>query len=288
MISWFWIPTPILILVLSSSPSSNAFSMLTSTISTQQFSSNVLKFGTADLVSPQRTISSFNSRGRNLNPGCRSFHDTTNTNDNDGSTSTTTRLMYNLPPSGGGGGKNDIADIAKGAFSIFLIIAFFVSPLGGLILGIFNSFLILLIGLPLIATVSFQVWQKINTVSGSCPNCGTQATVMKQKRAKNAADTTIPQQSLCISCGALLQANDDNTEINNVSGRTSIEDLNSERDGVSLFDILSNGTGSRTATTSQSTTTRTTTETSTRTKTSSKPKEMDIIDVDVEDDKPFQ
>merc|ERR1719491_343416 len=114
MISWFWIPTPILILVLSSLSSSNAFSMLTSTISTQQFSSNVLKFGTTDLVSPTRTISSFNNRGRNPNPGCRSFHDTTNTNDNDGSTSTTTRLkMYNLPPSGGGGGKNDIADIVK-------------------------------------------------------------------------------------------------------------------------------------------------------------------------------
>jgi len=267
MISWFWIPTPLLIFVLSSS--SNAFSMLTSTTSTQQFSSNALKFGNRGLVSAPQTFSSF-----------RSFH---GKNDNDGST---TRLsMYNLPPSGGGG-KNDIADIAKGAFSIFLIIAFFVSPLGGLILGIFNSFLILLLGLPLIATVGFQVWQKIYTVSGSCPNCGTQATVMKQKRANNAADTTIPQQSLCVNCGAVLQANDDNTEINNVSGRTSIDDLSSERDGVSLFDILSNGAGGRTSTTSQSTTA--TTETSTRTRTSSKPKEMDVIDVDVEDDKPFQ
>jgi len=255
--------------------------MLKSTTSTQQFSSNALKLGNTGLVSPPRTFSSLNNRGRN--PACRSFHETNN--DNGGSSS---RLsMYNLPPSGGGGGKNDIADIAKGAFSIFLIIAFFVSPLGGLVLGIFNSFLILLIGLPLIATVGFQVWQKINTVSGSCPNCGTQATVMKQKRANNVADTTIPQQSLCINCGALLQANADNTEINNVSGRTSIDDLSSERDGVSLFDILSNGAGGRTATTSQSTTA--TTETSARSKTSSKPKEMDIIDVDVEvDDKPFQ
>ena len=55
--------------------------------------------------------------------------------------------MYNLPP-GGGGGKNDIADIAKGVATLLLTIGFFISPLGGLVLGLFNSFLVLLFVLP--------------------------------------------------------------------------------------------------------------------------------------------
>lgn len=195
--------------------------------------------------------------------------------------STTSLSMYNLPPGdGGGGGKNDIADIAKGALSLVLVIGFFVSPLGGLVLGIFNSFLVLLFVLPLLATVGFQVWSSLNTVTGECPNCGAPATVMKsQASSTNVVDDVGPAQSICFNCGAILQANDDNSGINNVSGRTSLDDLDSPMGGASIFDLFS------------STTTATTTTTTTSTP-SDKSVGIDkgsFIDVDVlDEDKPFQ
>jgi hypothetical protein len=286
---------PILILLLSSS--SNAFSILTTP--TQRFSSNALKVGNnKGFVSSPTTFLSFN--GGRRNPVRRSFNEINNDYESQ------IRLsMYNLPPSpGGGGGKDDIANIAKGAFSIALVVGFFISPLGGLVLGLFNSFLVLIFILPLIATVGFQVWQKVNTISSACPNCGSPATVLKQKSSNNDVDTAIPQQTICFNCGAVLQANSDNSEINNVSGRTNIDDLSSEgAGGTSLFDILSGAydrsggdsggiggdttTSKSTATTVETTSTRASSSSGQTTRKSSKP--MDVIDVDIEDeDKPFQ
>ena len=211
-----------------------------------------------------------------------SFHDSI---DNSARCNSCSRLsMYNLPPGGGdgggdgGGGKNDIATIAKGAFSIFLIVGFFISPLGGLVLGIFNSFLVLLFLLPVIATVGFQIWQSLNILTGECPNCGAPATVMKQKKERQ-------QPSMCFNCGVKLQANDDNTEINNVSGRTSIDDLTSERaDVANIFDIFDRPSSSTTTTETSASSTR-------RSTSSSKTKDI-IVDVDViiddDDNKPVQ
>lgn len=197
------------------------------------------------------------------------------------STSKMILSMYNLPP--GGGGKNKIEDIAKGAFSIFLTIAFFVSPLGGLVLGIFNSFLVLLFILPLVGTVGFQVWQKINTVQAPCPVCGVSTIVMKSKNDSKVLDTVSTPQSICFSCGALLQANEDNTGINNVSGRKTVDDLNNPvGPRSSLFDVL---------TTNDWSTAPSTTENSNSNK---KGKSVGIdknavIDVDVlDEEKPFQ
>jgi len=154
------------------------------------------------------------------------------------STTTTKLLMsYNLP-SGGGNNKDDIADIVKGVLPLILTVAFFASPLGGFVLGIFNSVLILAVCLPLAAFFGFQVWQKVNTVSGPCPSCGVEMTVMKGKKNKNEVflegSTVIPEQTMCFKCGATLQANADNTGINNVSGRKTIDDLNT--DPSSVFD----------------------------------------------------
>lgn len=298
---------PILILLLSSS--SNAFSILTTP--TQRFSSNALKVGSNKGLISSSPTTYLSLNGGRRNPVRRSFNEI-----NNGSESQIRLSMYNLPPSGGGGGKDDIANIAKGAFSIALIVGFFISPLGGLVLGLLNSFLVLIFVLPLVATVGFQVWQKVNTISGVCPNCDAPATVLKQKRSNsNDVDTAIPQQSICFNCGAVLQSNSENTEINNVSGRTNIDDLSSEgAGGTSLFDILSGMGGDRsggggsggiggdtTASKSRATTvetsksTATTVETtSTRASSSSGParkisKPMDIIDADIEEeDKPFQ
>lgn len=188
--------------------------------------------------------------------------------------------MYNLPP---GGGKNKIEDIAKGAFSIFLTIAFFVSPLGGLVLGIFNSFLVLLFILPLVGTVGFQVWQKLNTVQAPCPVCGVSTTVMKSKNDSKVLDTVSTPQSICFSCGAVLQANEDNTGINNVSGRKTVDDLNNPvGPRSSLFDVL---------TTNEWSTAPSTTENSNSNKKGKSVRidENAVIDVDVlDEEKPFQ
>lgn len=206
--------------------------------------------------------------------------------------STTKLSMYNLPPSGGGsgggggGGKTDIADIAKGALSILLTVGFFVSPLGGIVLGIFNSFVVLLFLLPLAATFGFQVWQKFNTVQGPCPNCGEDVTVMKNKDDASVVDNAIPNQSLCFKCGAVLQANESNTGINNVSGRKTIDDLNGPMGGrSSIFDIFSEGVP-----TESSATTTTVKTTSANKKDNIGKIDMDaIIDVDIlDEDKPFQ
>lgn len=214
----------------------------------------------------------------------RQFHGMDGIKNSQSTTSTTNLSMYNLPPGGGGGGgggKNEIADIAKGAFSILLTVAFFASPLGGLVLGIFNSFLVLAFVLPLVATVGFQVWQKVNTVQGPCPACGAPTTVMKSKNDSSVVDGTLSPQSMCFNCGAILQANEDNTGIDNVSGRKTIDDLNAPMGGgSSIFDMFSNVA----ATDEWSTATPTTEKTSTSNVDKAPKIEKDaIIDVDVLD-----
>jgi hypothetical protein len=181
-----------------------------------------------------------------------------------------TRLeMYNLPGGGGGGRDNGVGGIVKGAFTIALIVAFFASPL---VLGLFNSLLVLLFVLPLVASVGFQAWQTFNTVTGTCPNCGAPATVLK------ASKNEIPTPSLCFNCGAVLQANSDNTGIDNVSGRTNFGDLSTTpMGGNPFFDAF---------TTERVVTTTTTTEKSGGKE--RKRRETTIIDVDVEEDEPFQ
>jgi len=240
------------------------------------------KFGHSScrgIISPSHVCTSTNTRSI-LHRPARAVHDYLRSPSD---SSTTSRSMYNLPPSGGGsgggGGKNDLAEIAKSALSILAVVGFFISPLGGIVLGIFNSFLVLLFVLPLVATVGFQVWQSLNTVQGTCPNCGAPATVMKNKNIGNVVADTPAPQSLCFNCGAILQANDDNTGINNVSGRKSIDDLDSPG-GPSIFDLFSG-----TAPTTESWVDSTTTTTTTSSKSKSNDNGIDkssVIDVDVE------
>jgi hypothetical protein len=188
--------------------------------------------------------------------------------------STTTCLnMYNLP--GGGGRGNGVGDIVTGAATIVLIVAFFASPLGGLVLGLLNSFLVLLFVLPLVASVGFRIWQSWNTITGMCPNCGAPATVLKTNQ------DGIATPSLCFNCGAILQSNIDNTGIDNVSGRISLDDSSSSpMGGNPFFDVF----------TTERITTTTTATTMNQDGKERKRRETTIIDVDVEDDeeKPFQ
>ena len=238
-----------------------------------------------------RGIASSSPRSRT-----RSSHGIHNFERPTSSSSTTSLSMYNLPPGGGGGGgggKNDIAEIAKGALSIALIIGFFVSPLGGLVLGLFNSFLVLLFLLPVVGGVGFQLWQKFNTVQAPCPNCGAQAVVMKNKGGDTLVDSAPAPQSICFSCGAILEPNADNTGINNVTGRKTIDDLNSPMgQQASLFDLFTTGApggGDSFSTTTPGTTVETSTPSSKKKSNTGGIDKNAVIDVDVlDEDKPFQ
>jgi len=181
-------------------------------------------------------------------------------------------FMYNLPP---GKNENELGDILKGAASLILVVAFFASPLGGLVFGIFNSFLLLAILTPVLATVGISVWQYFNTITGSCPNCGAPVRVVKTKEGG------LAQPTICISCGSILQANYDNSGIDNVTGRNSLNDLSTGPfgGGGTIFDVFGGppSPGSRTTST-------TTIVEEKKTQKDKIRREATIIDVEVDDD----
>jgi len=217
----------------------------------------------------------------------------------------TSLYMYNLPPGRGGGGGG-LGEILKGAAGLLLTVAFFASPVGGFVLGIFNSFLLLAILIPTIGTIGFQAWQYFNTISGECPSCGAPARVLKSKDGESTP-------TACFNCGSILQASYDNSRIDNVTGRNSMDQGGFGGSPNSIFDIFG-GPGASSGFPSESTTTRTTTtfyevdEFDTPSSRSSRPssgsssssssgskkkppskKDMgDIIDAEIEDDLPFQ
>ncbi|CAJ1961591.1 unnamed protein product [Cylindrotheca closterium] len=228
-----------------------------------------------------------------------------------GDFTTTTKLhMYNLPPGRGGGGGG-LGEILKGAAGLLLTVAFFASPVGGFVLSIFNSFLLLAILIPTVTTIGFQAWQYFNTISGPCPSCGAPARVLKGKDGES-------QPTVCYSCGSVLQASYDNSRIDNVTGRNSMDPFGGGGGGAtnSIFDIFGGPGVSSSGFPSETTTTRTTTtifdvdEFGTRSTRSSRPsssgssssstsgnkkkppskKDMgEIIDAEIEeDDLPFQ
>lgn len=115
-----------------------------------------------------------------------------------------TRVSLFLPPSND---RNRFGSIISSIASVVLITAFFLSPLGGFVLSIFNSLLILSFLIPIMAGLGFQIWQFFNTISGPCPNCGTPLRVFK--RDGGALATT----SICMNCGSFVQASRDNSGI---------------------------------------------------------------------------
>lgn len=182
--------------------------------------------------------------------------------------------MYNLPP---GKNDNEIGDILKGAASLALVVAFFASPLGGFVLGVFNSFFLLALLLPILGTVGFNVWNYFNTITGDCPNCGAPARVLKTNSQGEASP------SICISCGSILQANYDNTRIDNITGKNTVDGLTG---GASIFDLF--GGVPPSASTTSTTTTSIFEETTRESREKTSKRESTIIDVEIEDDKPWQ
>ena len=216
-----------------------------------------------------------------------------------GKTSTSKLSMYNLPPGGGGGGNNnDIGSLVQNVLGLVVIVGILVSPVGGFLLSIMNSFLALIILLPLLGIVGFQVWSYFNFISGPCPNCGAPAKVLKSQPNAEA------QPSICFNCGSILQANYDNTGIDNVTGKRSVLDDDSATSTMfdALFGMNSRGPGSTTNYDPTTTTTRTTTRTTIvdtvivedddDLENKKRPprfrSDPNVIDVDSENDKPFQ
>jgi hypothetical protein len=209
-------------------------------------------------------------------------------------TSSTTLYMYSLPPSGGGGNKNELVSVLQSVAGLVLFVGFFLSPLGGFVLSIFNSFLLLALLIPVAGVVGFQVWQYLNTMKGPCPNCGAEVQVLKSQ--PNVPDAP----TICFSCGAIVQANYDNTGIDNVTGRKSVSDGDNDSPFNSLFDLFGgaptslDGLSQRTTSSSSTTTIVDNVIVEERTGKRKEPpknprRDRGVIDVDVvEDDKPFQ
>jgi hypothetical protein len=203
-----------------------------------------------------------------------------------GRNSDTRLFMYNLPP--GKDNNNGLGDILKGAGGLLLVAAFFASPLGGLVFGIFNSFLLLAILLPTVATLGFQAWQYFSTIGGTCPSCEAPARVIKTDSDGEAFPT------ICVNCGAVLQANYDNTAIDNITGKNSIMDDNFGSQPASIYDLFGGAPGGYTTSTSTtSTTTGIYEDESPRSqkKVRNVRNDMNIIDAEIEDDgddEPFQ
>ncbi len=188
------------------------------------------------------------------------------------SSTSTSLSMYNLPP---GKSDNELGDLLKLAGSLVLVVAFFVSPLGGIVLGIFNSFLLLTILLPIMGAVGISVWQYFNTMTGVCPSCGAPVRVLKSKKEG------LAEPSICFNCGSILQANYDNSGIDNITGRNTIDDISNSPFGGGLFDIFAS------APTSVSKTTTVIKEDKGSQKSKIR-RESTIIDVEVDNDEPWQ
>jgi hypothetical protein len=186
-----------------------------------------------------------------------------------------------LPPSGGGSNSNsEWKSIGMSVLSIAGVFAFFASPLGGIVFALFNSLLLLVVLLPLIGIVAFQVWQATSTIEGACPSCGAPARV-----PKNDASALESTPGLCLNCGSILQATLDNSRIELV-GPLGGGAVNEEAPAAAFWDSLFAGaTGSNSpASTPVRSTSSTTTTTSSTSKGDQYRRERTVIDVEVEED----
>jgi hypothetical protein len=202
--------------------------------------------------------------------------------------------MYKLPPQKE---DNELGPVVTTILSIVGVIAFFVSPLGGIFFAITNSLFILALLLPITAVVAFQGWQYFNTVTAPCPNCGAPVQVIKSQEVT-------PDPTVCLNCGSFVVPNAANDGID-VAG-TGPGVVGDGADAKTLLDMLfggasGNGAGDGYGNVAQQRGRSSDGDTRAGGSSSSGPKqgagqkyrrEGTIIDVDVEkddeNDKPFQ
>ena len=220
--------------------------------------------------------------------------DSTNVPFSSSTTTTSTQIqMYNLPPGGPNNNNDDnpLSQLLSGALVIGGIILFFASPLGSIFFAITNSLFLLALITPVVLTIAFQVWQSLNTVSGTCPNCGSPARIVKDP----------DQAGICFNCGTILQASSDGKSIEFAASNKGINgrgndyiDMNnpgsstSSGSGSSIFDSFFGGTESTTSRSSTSTSSQQQSSSSSsdaKSKASKFKREQTIIDVEVEKNK---
>lgn len=116
--------------------------------------------------------------------------------------------MYQLPP-----GRNDkgFGPLLVSVLTLIGTIAFFLSPIGALVISVVNSLILLSIAIPLASVAGFQIWSYFNTINAPCPRCGAPCQVYKQS-------SSFFGPSLCFNCGAVVEASPDNKSIDLVTG----------------------------------------------------------------------
>lgn len=142
------------------------------------------------------------------------------------------QYMYNLPPSKDDNDDEGLQDLIMGALSLAGLVAFFVSPLGGIFFALFNSIVALVFLTPVALYVGFQGWQYFNTVDGTCPNCTAPVKAMNNG-----------SPGICLACGTPVQASGDQKTIERVDGGMGnmnggmggMGGMNSQDDFVSSF-----------------------------------------------------
>jgi len=80
------------------------------------------------------------------------------------------------------------------------VVAFFVSPLGGLFFAVTNTLFLLAFLTPVVLIVGFQVWTSLNLVQAPCPSCSATAA------AKKGSDS---EPSPCLNCGCWVRTTRD-------------------------------------------------------------------------------
>jgi hypothetical protein len=104
-------------------------------------------------------------------------------------------LSMFLPPGEDDSKSSELRELTTAILTFVGIIAFFVSPLGGIFFALFNSFVALVVLLPIGTIAAINVWQYFSTITGSCPNCGVEIKVLKDE-----------SPSICFNCGSIVQA----------------------------------------------------------------------------------
>jgi hypothetical protein len=142
--------------------------------------------------------------------------------------------MYQLPEPKN---DNELGSVATTVLSVLGVIAFFASPLGSIFFAVFNSLFVLALLLPVGAVAAFQGWQYFNTITGPCPECGAPVQVVKNQEI-------LPQPTLCLNCGSVVQANASNNGIDLAgTGNGVVGDDNDDANAKTILDMLFGGGG---------------------------------------------
>lgn len=145
----------------------------------------------------------------------------------------TSLFMYNLPPNNGGGrDPNPLGDILPTIVTVVGLAVFFASPLGGIFFAITNSLFLLALITPVLIFAGIQIWSKLNTYEGDCPNCGNNVVVLKSKEG---------EPTLCLNCGSMVRATVDLKGIELCNGKSMDDNFfnTAGSNGPSFTDIFS-------------------------------------------------